>query len=166
MDARRSGHTAGGEQDYDGFYKQELELRRLRRCPPFSDFIFITAVGPDETMVLKACMRMRHMLEGWLSQPPYAELEIQILGPAPAVVAKVNNRFRYRLTLCARNTKQLRTLIAHLLRTAQTEKEPEGSPFLRMSTPRLRRISRHGTAYDHHQRRQYIKEDLAPRHKI
>jgi primosomal protein N' (replication factor Y) len=113
-------------QDYDGFYRQELALRRLRGCPPFSNFFFITATGQDEDAVLRTCMRLRQMLESWLSRPPYAGFQLQILGPAPAAVAKVNNRYRYRLTLNGPNTRQLRTLIAHLLRTAQTEKENRG----------------------------------------
>jgi primosomal protein N' (replication factor Y) len=113
-------------QDYDGFYRQELALRRLRGCPPFSDFFFITTTGQDEDAVLRTCMRLRQMLESWLSRPPYAGFQLQILGPAPAAVAKVNNRYRYRLTLNGPNTRQLRTLIAHLLRTAQTEKENRG----------------------------------------
>ena len=113
-------------QDYDGFYRQEIALRRLRRCPPFSDLFVVTASGTDEHLVLQVSMRMRNMLEGWLSRPPYSALKIQLLGPAPAAVAKVNNCYRYRLTLWGRNTKEIRTLIAHLLRTAQTDKSNRG----------------------------------------
>ena len=39
-----------------------------------------------------------------------------MLGPAPCAVPKINYNFRYRVTLRCRMNKQLRTLIAHMLR--------------------------------------------------
>ena len=39
-----------------------------------------------------------------------------VLGPAPAPVARVNNRFRYRLTISCDNTRPVRRLLAALLR--------------------------------------------------
>ena len=51
---------------------------------------------------------------------------MQLLGPAPAGVAKVNNRYRYRITLAAKNTRQLRAVVAHLLRCAQQDRENKG----------------------------------------
>ena len=50
----------------------------------------------------------------------------QLLGPAPAAVAKVNNRYRYRLTLTGQPGKEFRTLLAYLLRAAQKDKENKG----------------------------------------
>ncbi len=131
-------------QDYDGFYRQELALRRLRGCPPFSDLFIITSAGPDENAVLSTCMRLRNMLEEWLSTPPYSALTTQLLGPAPAAIAKINNRYRYRLTLFGSNTREVRTLIAHLLRTAQAEKKIAVFPYLRILTLWTEEIFRHG----------------------
>ncbi len=109
-------------QDYDNFFRSELPLRRLRGYPPFSDLVVITASGLEEGGVLRCCVRLRQTLEselrpvgGW-----------QILGPAPAAVAKVNNRYRYRLTLTGRNTKEARGVISRLLRAAYREKENRG----------------------------------------
>ena len=38
----------------------------------------------------------------------------------------MNNRYRYRLTLSAKNTKQLRALLSNLLRAASQDKENRG----------------------------------------
>ena len=113
-------------QDYDAFYAQEIALREMRRCPPFRDLFVLTASGTMESAVLRACMRLRRTLESWLAQPPLADMEVQLLGPAPASIAKVNDRYRYRLTLAAENTKALRAVVAYLLRCAQTDKENRG----------------------------------------
>ena len=113
-------------QDYDSFYEQEIELRRMRLCPPFRELFVLTASGPLESAVLHTCMRLRRSLEGWLAQPPFRDWELTVLGPAPASVAKINDRYRYRLTLAAQNTKEIRAMVAHLVRCAQTDKENKG----------------------------------------
>ena len=113
-------------QDYDAFYAQELPLRELRQCPPFRDLFVLTASGTLESAVLRTCMRLRRTLESWLGRPPLDTAEIQLLGPAPASVAKINDRYRYRLTLSGRNTKELRAMVAHLLRCAQSDRENKG----------------------------------------
>ena len=118
--------TAAARQDYDAFYAQEIELRRMRGCPPFRDLFVITASGGEESAVLQTCMRLRRSLEDWLRQPAYGGYAVQLLGPAPAAVAKINNRYRYRLTLSAKNDKTMRALVGHLLCCAQNDKKNRG----------------------------------------
>jgi primosomal protein N' (replication factor Y) len=112
-------------QDYDSFYEAELQMRRLRGVPPFSDLFFITASGLNEESVLRVCMRLRDTLNQWLSMEPVGE-KPTVLGPAPASVAKVNNRYRYRLTVNCANTKQIRGMVAHLIRVAQSDPNNRG----------------------------------------
>lgn len=113
-------------QDYDSFYDEEIGMRRLTDAPPFKDLFVLTASGLDEGSVLRTCMRLRGGLESWLSQAPYSALSPVLLGPAPAAVAKVNNRYRYRLTLRCGNTKDVRKLLSHLLCAASADKENKG----------------------------------------
>ena len=47
-------------------------------------------------------------------------------SPAPAPVVKVDNRYRYRLTLSGKNDREARAVIAHLLRAAHQDKENRG----------------------------------------
>ncbi len=110
-------------QDYDGFYEKEIELRRLRNDPPFARHVVITASGPEEGAVLRCCSRLRRTLERDLPGLPGVW---QLLGPAPAAVAKVNNRYRYRLTLTGRPDRAFRSLLAYLLAAAQRDRENKG----------------------------------------
>ncbi|HWS43875.1 MAG TPA: primosomal protein N' [Pseudoflavonifractor sp.] len=112
-------------QDYDAFYEQEIRLRELRLCPPYRDLFVLTASGAEESQVLRVCMKLRRTVEGWM-EGPYKGLDLQLLGPAPAAVAKVNNRFRYKLTLIGKNSRGLRELTSYLVRTAQNDKENRG----------------------------------------
>lgn len=117
---------AAARQDYDHFYAEEIGLRRLRGCPPFTTFFVIHISGPEEGQALRVSAFLRDTLCQWLSGPAYQDLSCQVLGPVPAAVAKVNNRYRYRLTLTAQNTRKVRELVAHLVRCAQMDKKNRG----------------------------------------
>jgi primosomal protein N' (replication factor Y) len=110
------------EQDYDGFYNREIALRRLTESPPLYDLITMTVSGQDEALVLKGCVFIRNALRSY-----FEDLEsIKILGPAPAGVAKVNNRYRYRITLTCRLTRRVRDTVAHVVRLLMKDKQFRG----------------------------------------
>lgn len=113
-------------QDYGSFYRQEIKLREARELPPFCDLFVISASGPEETAVLRALVRLREALGGALRKAPYDKIPCRLLGPAPAPVAKLNDRYRFRLILSAQNTRAVRQLTAHLLRQAQADRQNRG----------------------------------------
>ena len=98
-------------QDYDGFYRSEIQLRRLQHTPPFADIISITASGAEESAVLKCCSDIRRILAASVRSRP----DVSILGPAPLAVVKVNNRYRYRVNLSCRADKEIRELVSAVL---------------------------------------------------
>ncbi len=97
-------------QDYMGFYEQEIRVRALQEVPPIRDQMTVTVTGLDEGMVLRGCVHLGEMLRS------AAGRELTVLGPAPAGVAKVNNRFRYRLTLQLENNRRMRDTVRRVLR--------------------------------------------------
>ena len=113
-------------QDYDGFYNLEISLRRVQNAPPFGDFGLITFTGQDETAVLRGAAKFRDSLNVLLKQPAYQQERCTVLGPAPCPVPKINYNFRYRLTLQCGMTKNLRLLLAHLLREFSKDKMNRG----------------------------------------
>ena len=104
------------KQDYDGFYELEINLRRIQNAPPFGDHATVTFVGQEESAVLRGAAKFRDSLNACLKQEGYAAEKCTVLGPAPCVVPKINYNFRHQLTLRCRMTKNLRLLLAHLLR--------------------------------------------------
>ena len=80
-------------QDYEDFYKSEIEMRKLQNTPPFSQLLSVTASGTNEEHVYLACRHIKMRLDGLLSAGGLAT----VLGPAPLAVVKVNNRYRYRV---------------------------------------------------------------------
>ena len=110
------------KQDYDGYYDLEVNLRRVQNAPPFGDIAVITVTGQEETAVLRGAAKFRDSLNVCLRQPGYSRETCTVLGPAPCAVPKINYNFRYQLTLRCRMTKNLRLLLAHLLREFSKDK--------------------------------------------
>ena len=109
-------------QDYPAFYRGELELRRVQRCPPFAQLISLTVTGMDEQRVLAACSELRGLLLHALRDT----LGADVLGPAPYPVVKVMGRYRYRLTLRCQPDKTIRAIVSRLLIYSNTQKENRG----------------------------------------
>ena len=92
--------------------------------PPFSDQFFLTVSGREEAQVRRASSQLR---DGLVSAAKAGNYEIlDILGPAPAPVVKVNNRYRYRVLLTGKNDKTIRGLIAAFMREFAAKSENRG----------------------------------------
>ena len=114
------------QQDYDGFYDLEIRMRQIQNVPPFGDVATVTFLGQEETAVLRGAAKFRDSLLACLKDPHYQEEKCTVLGPAPCPVPKINYHFRYRLTLRCDMTRQLRLLLAHLLRQFSKDKLNRG----------------------------------------
>ena len=117
---------AAAEQDYERFYQREIRMRQIRRDPPFADQFVITVVGREEAQVRHGCAALRDSLRIAADKPPYNAMELEILGPAPAPVVKVNDRYRYRIMLIGKNDKNLRDLISAYMKEFARRKENKG----------------------------------------
>lgn len=109
-------------QDYNSFYRSEIELRRASNSPPFADLFAITASGVDESVVLKCCAAVRSILLEQLKNSG----DCRVLGPAPMPVVRVNNRFRYRVILACKASKSIRELVSRVLIFCNTNKDFRG----------------------------------------
>ncbi len=109
-------------QDYDAFFASEIQTRRLLQAPPFTTLYSITVTGEEEDRVLRCVAELKNAL--LKSAPPVSGL--RILGPAPAGVVRVNERFRYRVTLSAQPSREVRALTAAAIRRFAEDKRYKG----------------------------------------
>lgn len=107
------------QQNYEAFYQRELEMRKLQNAPPFYDWIAFSASGSDEEQVIHSLQICRAMLQNSFTD----EDHVQILGPVPMSVVKVNDRFRYRLLLCCTVNPRIRQILSALLISCGKAKE-------------------------------------------
>ena len=105
-------------QDYEDFYRSELELRRLQNTPPFRELMAITVSGQVEEHVVSAC----RFIKTWLDNTAGKDGSALILGPSPLPVVRVNNRYRYRVTICGKASRGLRALIAQIVMDCSRDK--------------------------------------------
>jgi primosomal protein N' (replication factor Y) (superfamily II helicase) len=77
--------------DYEGFARQELEERRALRYPPFGRLVYLGIIG-------------RRREDAQARADVYAQLMralpgVEVLGPAPFSVARMNDEWRYRIAV-------------------------------------------------------------------
>lgn len=108
-------------QDYDSFYRGEIELRKILNLPPFAELYSIMVSGMDEARVLRCCSELKEALAKSISIEG-----AQILGPASAHILKVNNRYRYRVYLRCPPGKEARALIAAAIKRYSSDKRFKG----------------------------------------
>ena len=112
-------------QDYEQFYEEELEHRRLLQCPPIAQLVVLTAVGENEREVLMALSAVKQRIES-LMAGAFSDFCYPVLGPAPANIVRVQNRYRYHLTIRCPDGKRRRALIDGVLRETGADRRFRG----------------------------------------
>ncbi len=102
------------KQDYDSFYKNEIIIRKALIYPPFCDLCSIQFISEKEVEALN-CSRMFLSSLAEKNKSKYANEKIIVLGPMPPRVSKINNKFRYRIIIKCKNSKNFRKMISELL---------------------------------------------------
>ncbi|HET8563215.1 MAG TPA: primosomal protein N', partial [Candidatus Binatia bacterium] len=110
--------------DYKGFFAAEMEFRRALNYPPFSRLVNLRLDGPRlEEVEAKARALAAGLRKRQAKNPKLLE-NIQTLGPAPAPIQKLRNRYRWQVLLKGKNialllelANQAREIIPQLHRT-------------------------------------------------
>ena len=114
--------SMAAKQDYDTFFDTEIKIREGMLYPPFADICLIGFVGADQNKTLKAA-------KGFLSEfaelakREYPTLPIRVLGPSPALVVKVSNKYRYKLIIKCKNNRAFREFLSLVLISFGTNRE-------------------------------------------
>ena len=93
--------------DRDAFYAAETEARRHAGAPPFGRWAAIIVSSEDEAEAREAANRIG------ATRPEVPD--VAILGPAPAPMALLRGRYRYRLLINARRSAELQDIIREWL---------------------------------------------------
>ena len=97
-------------QDYDGFYSEEILTRRLMVYPPYCDICVVAVKSADNALSQAAAMEIFENIKG-LTADEFCDVKLMILGPCPASIPKVNNRYRYRMMIKCRNNARFREML-------------------------------------------------------
>ena len=87
---------AAAQQDYEVFYRQEIEMRRELDYPPFSQLANLVLISESK---LEAESRAAALAQHITASDPTGQ--VVVLGPAPAPLARLRGRYRWHLLLRA-----------------------------------------------------------------
>ncbi|MCQ2559882.1 MAG: primosomal protein N', partial [Clostridia bacterium] len=91
------------EQDYQQFYQKEIALRRLLQYPPLVRLGRVLLWGKEEKMVWQLAEKAGKLFE--------KKFDLLVIGPAPAPLSKIKDRFRYHILLKAKSGQYLRNCL-------------------------------------------------------
>jgi primosomal protein N' (replication factor Y) (superfamily II helicase) len=80
---------AAAKNDYDSFVQQELVFRKVTGYPPFSRLVRVLAEARSEQEAQRLLQQATEPLRGIPG--------VEVLGPAPAVVARVKDHWRWHM---------------------------------------------------------------------
>lgn len=109
---------AAARQDYSTYYQGEIERRRISGYPPFGSVIRILFSGEDYGHLQRDALIIARFVQAELNE------ESEILGPAPAPLEKIKDRFRIQMMIKTRNLAETRLDLVRGLDLARGEGYP------------------------------------------
>ncbi|MGL5347363.1 MAG: primosomal protein N' [Peptostreptococcaceae bacterium] len=82
--------------DYEGFFEDEIKIRKAFGYAPFNNMISVVVSGENEKLVIKNIQNMYNSLVYLLEQRGINNFEF-ILGPNPCSIAKINQNYRWQI---------------------------------------------------------------------
>lgn len=102
------------EQNYDAFYRSEIEFRRAMLFPPFCRIALISITAEDERTVADISSKLYTDLCAFL-KGEFSDVRMIIYGPYEAQIYRVNKRYRYRIICKLRSDSRTRLLLRSVL---------------------------------------------------
>lgn len=110
------------KQDYEGFFKDEIQMRKALIYPPFCDMCVIGLSSVIDSEARAAAQIFLELLKGYIDVNKI-NMPLRVLGPAQCSIGKINNKYRYRLIIKCKNNKQFREMISSLLKEASKHRK-------------------------------------------
>src|ERR1017187_6024811 len=112
---------AARDQDYARFMRRELQLRRDLMYPPFARLAMVRIEGAEPRLV----RRLAEAVAKSLAMGSFPE-GIRVLGPAPAPIERIKQRYRWQVMVKSRELKPMRAAIAAMRAEVGPSAERDG----------------------------------------
>jgi primosomal protein N' (replication factor Y) len=99
------------EHDTVGFLTDELERRRHRAFPPWGHLILVRVDGPRRDQVEATARRVTAMLTAVGASPGASGPAVLVMGPSPAPIERIKDRFRFQVLVSSAHRGPLRDLL-------------------------------------------------------
>ena len=94
--------------DYAGFYAEEIQHREGASYPPFRRMAALYVESEDPTLAERHAFLLRNLARALCSESAF--LGAEILGPSPAVLRRINKKYRWTMALLSKSSTRLNAL--------------------------------------------------------
>jgi len=91
--------------DIEGFYKSELEMRKILLFPPFTRLLRLVFRAPTQSIAERACSSAADILSHLIKEASnhFKDSSSEVLGPAECPIVKIASNWRYQIILRGNN---------------------------------------------------------------
>lgn len=99
------------QHDFQGFFWEEIRYRKKRKYPPYTHIVRVLLLHEKEDRVIKGAHDLGACLKQGMQDPKFGNDELDILGPAPAVLTRLKNQWRWQISVKGRRLDLLRAFL-------------------------------------------------------
>lgn len=97
--------------DYEGFFQNEIQIRKSFLYPPFSDLISIVSSSKDEKETIESIQKITESIKTSTS----SSSNIFLLGPSPAPLSKINSYYRWQLVIKGQLDDSIKYIVKNIV---------------------------------------------------
>lgn len=112
--------------DFKGFFWEEISYRKERHYPPYTHVIRVTLLHEKEERVIKAAQSLASCLRQGILPTEKGNTSLDMLGPAPAVIPRLKNHFRWQISVKGKRLNVLREFLHEGVRRYSLESFSSG----------------------------------------
>jgi primosomal protein N' (replication factor Y) len=101
--------------DYAGFYEQEIAHRRESLWPPLCRLVNFRITAPTQEAAERGAALCADVARKALERASGRGEALEVLGPAPAVVTRVRNRWRWQVLLKGNSLTEMHSVAKAVL---------------------------------------------------
>jgi primosomal protein N' (replication factor Y) len=107
--------------DYESFYKHEIAIRKQMCYPPFSHIFMLLFTGTDERKVITTLNKLLGIMQAYNKKQQF-----EMLGPAPAVVSKINRNYRWKLLVKCVDEDKIKGFVLYCMDKLRKSEDMDG----------------------------------------
>lgn len=96
--------------DYTKFYNEEILHRQKLKYPPFGNIFVILFTGEDINLIRQYLSELSYIMNRYNKKNQFEHM-----GPIPAVISKINNKFRWQIIVKAENEEKIKNYVLFCL---------------------------------------------------
>ena len=98
------------DTNYEEFYDYEISLRRQMNYPPYSHIFVILFISEDEKNLISSLSNLGHIMMHYNKKGDF-----KILGPTPAIISKIKNKYRWKIMVTYETEDRLKKFVFYCM---------------------------------------------------